>query len=443
MSSTRRIFLFIALPLVAVFLLIGYFWITDVDNSGQRKTGDGRTQYTIDCQPPDEHQWYRTDNTFLIDHKNPDTLYVSVEWKGFFKSVDGGETWTKVVNGIFSDHIDKVTKENCYGEYPAAVMDPENPNRILLATSGSPGTLKDINSQGGGIYETTDGGESWTQKIRNDMNVYSTRLGLAFKPGDTQTYYYGTSAAPASYNEADQTKIFVTKGIIYQTTDNGQTWTELETGFIKNARLMSIMVHPSKPDTITAATAVINRNIEGPNDIAAQQMGIIQTTDGGKTWKRVDNLPVGYEGSQETKAAPSNGDNMFHIPMIQGDDNLPKAFYSLDGGKTWLESAKHMDSVSYDPHDLSGKRLLGYSWQCMGECQKTLWQSLDAGKSWQSFGTLPSEIKNIMDQKTRVQNIVWHPTNKSTFFMTGAGGLVWKTTDNGSSWNKLLDYGQL
>lgn len=444
MSSTRKIFLFVALPLVIVFLAVVFVWVSRGDNNGSFSItqGDKRKQSVINCRPEDEHQWYRTNNTFLINPDNPEIMYVNVEWKGFHKSVDGGKTWRKIVNGIFTDYIDSATKENCYAEYPAAIIDPENPNRILLATAGSPGTLKDINSQGGGIYETTDGGESWIQKIRNDMNVYTTRLALAFKPGDSQTYYYGTSAAPASYREANQDKIFVTKGIIYQTTDNGQTWTELETGFIKNARLTSIIIDPKNPDIITASTLTINRSSDGPSQINDEQMGIIQSLDGGKTWKRIDNLPKGYEGGYEMKAAYHNAKNMFFVASAAGGGSLEsKSFYSFDAGNTWQESDIYMDSISYDPHDTSGNRMLGYSWwQCGGPCPKTLWQSLDGGKTWKSFGTLPNEITNLQDHKTRVQNIVWHPTEKNTIFMTGAGGLVWKSLDNGDTWTKLLDY---
>lgn len=414
------------------------------DSGGSATKADTREQFEISCQPPDEHQWYRTDNTFVINPKNPDIMYVNVEWKGFFKSSDGGETWTRKVNGIFTDHIDATTKEDCFTEFPAAIIDPDNPDRILLATAGSPGTLNDPNSRGGGIYETTNGGESWQQRINETMNVYTTHLALAFKPGDTNTYYYGTSAAPASYDEADQNKIFVTKGLIYKTTDNGATWEELPTGFLKNTRLTSIIIDPKNPDRITAGTAVINRQQNSPNEIAEEQMGILQSTDGGKTWQRIDNLPKGYEAAMEMKAASANSDHMFMIPAIPGGERTPKAFYSLDGGKTWQESGNYMDMIAYDPFDPTGNRLIGYLWgACQGVCAKTLYESTDAGKTWRQFGTLPGEIENVMDIKTRLYNLVWHPTDAQSFFLTGASGLVWKTTDNGQTWTTLLSLAKL
>lgn len=399
----------------------------------------------LECNAPIETQWYRTDDTFVIDPKDPNTMYVNVEWKGFHKSTDGGKTWQLKVKNIIVDHKDKNTGKNCYGEYPVAIIDPTNPKRILLSTSGGGGgTLKDPNMRGSGVYETTDGAESWKQKITDTMNGFATHA-LVFDPKNTQSFYYGTAASPASYTEADPNKIWVTKGLIYKTTDNGKSWLELPTGFVKNTRLMSIMIDPRDTNKITAATNVILRNASGPNTISDEQMGIIQSLDGGSTWKRIDNLPKGFEAAQQAKAAPGNPDNMFFISATNGGITKSKSFYSGNGGKTWTESGTALDMFAYDPNDATGKRMLGYIWQCYGSpsCSKTLYQSLDAGKTWQPFGTLPTEAADLGNKKNRVQNIVWHPTDKNTFFLTGAGAYVWKTTDNGTTWTTLLSLEKL
>ncbi|MCC7304226.1 hypothetical protein IT418_02325 [bacterium] len=413
------------------------------DEPGSQEA-NAQGQFPIECKPQDQNQWYRTDDTFLVDHKNPNIMYVNVEWKGFYKTTDGGKTWSRKVAGIFTDHIDITTRENCYSEFPTAIMDPNNSNRILLATAGSPGTLKDMNSRGGGIYETTDGGEHWTQKINDTMNVYTTEGALAFKPGDPNTYYYGTSAAPASYQEADQNKLFVTKGIIYKTTDNGKAWSELPTGFTKNARLSGIIIDTKNTNKITATTVVLARNSGGPNAVVPEQMGVIQSLDGGESWKRIGNLPKGYQGTYGTEYSHKNPDHIFTIAATQGG-TPSKSFYSTDGGLTWKESEMAMDLVAYDPFDTQGNKLLGYKWQgCSGPCVYALYESTDAGKSWKTTkGTLPKEIKNIMDVKTRIYNIVWHPTDQNTLYVTGSYGYVWKSVDHGKTWVTLLSVDSL
>lgn len=429
----------IAAVVILILVLSTVIFVLLKNNGGLIGSNDAKKQYPIDCKPKDENQWYRTDSTFVINPKNPDEMYVNIEYKGFYKSTDGGKTWIKKVNGIFSDHKDEKTGEPCYTEYPAAVIDPTNPQRLLLATAGSPGTLKDPNSRGGGIYETTNGGDSWQQKITTEMNAYSTPS-LVFDPKDPNTYYYGTTSAPASYDEADQSITFVKKGLIYQTKDNGANWQELPTGLVPNARLTKIFIDPSNTNKITAATAALDRAKNGPSALSAQQMGMIQSLDGGKTWNRLGSLPAGYEAVYEGDMSSNNGNNMFVISVTQGNSNKPKSFYSLNGGTTFSQSSQSMDLAEYDPNDPSGKTIIGYAWQTEGPPATTLFKSTDAGKTWVAFGKLPKEITNVMDPKTRIQNIVWHPTDPNTFFMTGSGGLVWKTTDGGQTWTKLLSY---
>lgn len=429
----------VLLGVVSVVVFAGYS-VFKKQGSGKNEDSD-KSQNKISCAPEDEHQWYRTDSTFVVNPKDPDTMYVNVEYKGFYKSTDGGKSWIKKVNGIFTENIDEKTGKDCFGEYPAAIIDPEDPERLLLAGSGSPGTLKDLNAKGGGIYETTDGGENWKQKIKTDMNAYATHA-LTFKPGDSQVYYYGSSAAPASYLEADQDKIFVTKGIVYRTKDNGKNWDELPTGFIKNTRAIQVMVDPNNTDKISVATNVMIRQNNGPNTIANEQMGLLQTTDGGKTWKRADDLPSGYQAAMDVTSSPTNGDNIFFIPAVSENAQL-KSFYSTNGGQNFKQADRSLDLVVYDSNDKSGNTLIGYIWQSQNGPVNSLFKSTDAGKTWKAFGVLPKEIKNVMDQKTRIQNIVLHPKDKNSFFMTGAGGLVWKTTDNGESWTKLLSYDAL
>jgi len=386
----------------------------------------------LECNDPSIDQWYRTDSTFVVDYKNPDTMYVNVEWKGLHKTTDGGRTWELKTNGIIFDHKDKNTGKPCYGEYPTAIMDPTNNNRILLATSGGGGgTINDLNMRGGGVYETTDGAESWHQTINDKMNGYTTHA-LVFDPKNPQSFYYGTSSGPASYTEADPNKVWITTGLIYKTPDNGKTWEELPTGFLKGTRLTNILIDPNDSNKITASTISVSRNASGPNAINEEQMGIIQTTDAGKTWKRIDNLPKGHEASFQLEMNPTNPNKMYYVSAVP--EGKSKGFYSSDGGKTWTESATAMDVFKYDE---SGK-LVGYQWQGVGPTNRVLYQSADNGKTWTTFGTLPSEIKDFNDKKTRILNIVFHPTDKNTFYLTGANAYVWKTTDNGATWTTLL-----
>jgi len=410
--------------------------------------GDVLTNQTYDCQPRNEHEWYRTDQTLVVDHSNPDILYVNIEWKGLYKSTDGGKTWTQKIKGIavYARSDDKT--KGCYGEYPVLRIDPTNPKRLILGVSGGGGGNlhpTNPNSQVGGVYQTTNGGESWSQMINDKMNFYVTDV--AIDPKSTNIVYYGTASNPSSWTGADQDKIFVKEGLIYKTEDSGKKWRELPTGIGKHTGATSVMVNQSNPKEIVTTTFSANRQsadgsgtgLSSGKDTSVSQLGILKSVDGGASWatlaKTPDNAPIirGF-------SSKNNFNNMFFVSS--GSDM--KAYIMTDG-KTLKPSGKYMDIVAYDPLDLSGKHMLGYSTIAGTPTipNLNLFESNDAGLSWMPRGTLPREITDLNNPKTRPSVIVWHPTDKNAIFMSGAGGHVWKSNDLGSTWTKLLDYTQL
>lgn len=392
---------------------------------------------TFPCSPRSDEEYYRTDHSLVIDPSNPSTMYVNVEYKGFHKSTDGGKTWTLLQNGIKVYGSADDPNKPCYGEYPYALVDPNNSSRVILATSGpGGGTINDLNARGGGIFESLDAGQSFKQMIRDDMNVYVSSI--TFDPVDSSVLYYGTNSSPASYLEADPNKIFVKTGLVYKYAAG--VWTELPTSFNPYTGATGVHINPTNTKEIIVFTLSAPKPQGGQRSTeGAAQMGILRSTDGGQTWKATHPLPSGYEAVL-THAVASNFQNMFVTPFTQGS-GTPKSFYSTDAGLTFKQSGKFMDYIAYDPNN--SNRLLGYAWQVQGPVSNKLFESLDAGATWHEFASLPSEIKSIGDKKTLISNIVWHPTDKSTFYMSAASALLWKTTDNGKTWTKLLDYTML
>jgi len=97
-----------------------------------------------------------------------------------------------------------------------------------------------------------------------------------------------------------------------------------------------------------------------------------------------------------------------------------------------------MDYVAYDPADPAdptGNKALGYSGQ---SGFKTLFTSSDSGKSWQQKGVLPQDITNLQDPKERISKIIISPLDSNTIVMSGASGFVWKSMNNGNSWETIL-----
>jgi len=390
---------------------------------------------TFECNPRTDEEFYRTDHTLVIDPRNPLVMYINAEYLGFHKTVDGGKTWKLLTNGIKA--YGKVGDPNtpCYSEYPYAIIDPENSDRVILAVSGAGGTPKDFNALSSGILESLDGGDSFKQIIRDDMNGYVSSITL--DPSDSSTLYYGSNSSPASYLEADPNKIFVKTGLVYKYS--GAQWTELPTGFNPYTGATGVHVNPKNPKEILVFTLSAPKPQGGSRSAeGVDQMGLLRSLDGGQTWTGSHPLPVGSEAVINNIISKTNFNNIFLNPF---GASRPVSYYSTDNGKSFKETSLYIDFARYDPNVEDGSRLIGYLWQSLqGMAPNKLFESTDAGATWHEFSNLPVEIINIGDKKTLISNIVWDPVDKNTFYMSGASALVWKTTDNGKTWSKLLDY---
>ncbi len=404
---------------------------------------------SFDCAPRTDDEWYRTDHTLVVDPNNADVMYVSIEWKGVFKSTDGGKTWQEKTNGILAYARSDDKSKRCFGEYPTIKINPADSNHLILVTSGGGGgylSLTEPNSQTGGIYQSFDGGDNWLLATGDNMNLYATD---AVFSSDGTSIFYATSSSPASWTDADQTKKYVDKGLILTTNDKAKTWTELPTGTGERTSVTNIHINPNDPSVLIAPTYSAERTsadgsgtgISDGKNLDVTQLGILTSQDGGKTWSAVTGSTNHAVSSSFVSKQVFN--NQFFVISNKSTED-PFSYVTVDGAKT-LTKTKNLDLVAYDPHDSTGKHMLGFSSISIGPSSQnlTLWESKDAGLSWTRTGTLPSEISDPNSRKTRISKIIWHPTDKNTVFTSGAGGYVWKSTDLGGTWQTLLSVDML
>ena len=112
-----------------------------------------------------------------IAHDNPDVVYVAALgnlWKGtpergVFKTVDGGDSWEKV---LFIDESTGVVD---------LIIHPTNANILYAATYQRLRRTWGFNGggPGSGIYKTTDGGKTWTELTNGIPEGDKGRIGLA------------------------------------------------------------------------------------------------------------------------------------------------------------------------------------------------------------------------------------------------------------------------
>jgi hypothetical protein len=391
-----------------------------------------------DCKPQYSQDHYRTDNTFVVDPQNTSILYVGVEYKGVFKSIDKGKTWRKISKGIPGAYKKDNQEEICLFELGKIVIDPKNSQRLLLVPVGSPGTLKIPQTQNGGLYESLDGGENWHQLIADWMNSSGSEQSLVLDPNNSQTIYYGANNQGSSWQGAEKNKTYQKVGVLYKTTDGGKNWQELPTGLLENLRAGYVAVNPSNYQEILLMTAAF---VRGDNEasVLSKQLGPIKSLDGGRTWKSyADKLPEGYKGVSEARASLHNFNHVFLIPHNVGGGGT-QGFYSHDGLETISKSSNSPFLVEYDPHDTSGNHVVGVQGYHL-----SLIESFDAGKTWVEVGKLPSVFtqQNIV-MTLRPTNIVWDPRDKNTVYLTAAEGLVFRTINFGTSWEQVSGLARL
>lgn len=178
---------------------------------------------------------------------------------------------------------------------------------------------------GGGVWKSTDSGNSWTNV--SDGWFGSGSVGaVAVAPSDPNVVWVGMGEGCIRGN--------VSHGDgVYRSTDAGRTWKHL--GLADTRQIGRIQVDPRDPDVAWVAAL---GHVFGPN----RERGVFRTRDGGATWKQV--LFVNDStGAIDVSLDPRN----------------PRILYAA----TW--------QVFRTPWSLSS-----------GGAGSGLWKSTDAGETW-------------------------------------------------------------
>ena len=166
--------------------------------------------------------------TVLTHPSDPDTVYVAAlgtHWgegvgdRGFFKTIDGGQTWQKLSNGL-PNH-----PQSGAGE---AVMHPTDPNTIYVAfyeRRRQPYRL-DSGGPNGGVFKTTDGGQTFRKLTNGFPDGDSGKIGLAISRSNPNVlmahYEHGFQPGRGSADYDDMSKL---GSGLYRSEDAGESWT--------------------------------------------------------------------------------------------------------------------------------------------------------------------------------------------------------------------------
>lgn len=324
----------------------------------------------------------------------------------------------------------------------------------------------------GGVWKTTNGGDSWTPLTDKQASLSMGALALA--PSDPNVIYAGTGEPNSGLDT------YYGAGIL-KSTDGGATWTRQGADEFTGVGISSIVVHPTNPDLVYAASSArvgragpqtpetgIYRSTDGgttwanllgcegcsasdlvisPNDpqtlyAAFDGRGIYKTTDGGvANWTQVDEgLPYDGFGRIELDIGANDGQDYiyagFHVMMGQYDGAM--LFRSTNGGASWVhfttpypnyctQQCWYDNVIGVDPNDAEVLYVGGsaaYNFQASPPTIRQVFIKNFDGGTTSTWYDLSSQADGAADKSL-------HPDAHAIAF--GPDGSVWVGTDGGVS----------
>jgi photosystem II stability/assembly factor-like uncharacterized protein len=243
-----------------------------------------------------------------IDPHDSNTLYAGTEPIDVFVSRDEGKNWKRLDSIWNIPWVETIT-------YPVAAVEPHA--RDITIDAKDPKTMY-VALQVGYMLKTSNGGGSWELLNKDlDADVHT----IVLHPQETQKIYVATGGHEARKG--------VVKGrALYCSADGGKNWEPMANEF-REEYSVPLAIHPKNPDILYSVVA--NGQPGQWKRPSGAEAALIQSTDGGKNWQKLDNELARANRSfvQAFAFDPVNPDRMY-AAQRSGD-----LFASEDSGATW------------------------------------------------------------------------------------------------------------
>ncbi len=173
--------------------------------------------------------------TFWDHQRTPWMVRSGGDGSGIWKSIDGGDTWTRLKTGLPA----------LMGKIGVSVS-PANPDRVFAI----------VEAEKGGLYRSDDAGKTWS--LLSEDRLIQTR----------SWYYMKIAADPKNADVA-----WITNSPVLKTIDGGRTWKAVEATHGDNH---FIWINP----------------LDNKYMINANDGGVSVSLDGGTSWSSQDNQPT-------------------------------------------------------------------------------------------------------------------------------------------------------
>jgi photosystem II stability/assembly factor-like uncharacterized protein len=216
--------------------------------------------------------------------------------RGLYKTSDGGQSWTKLTNGLPDDG-----KTGC----TEVLMHPDNPEVLWCGMYHRLRGPASMHSGGGagGIFKSTDGGASWRRLTAGLPAGETGMIDLAVCRAQPDVLVANVEA-----DERIDSGLDVPGSGVYRSDDGGESWRYLLRHNTRPFYHGQVDIDPSDPDRIYA----VSRDFR-------------VSRDGGKTWR--GKWWGGGGDDHDMWIAPQDG-RIFYLATDQG------AYLTVDDGRT-------------------------------------------------------------------------------------------------------------
>lgn len=377
--------------------------------------------------------------SLAVDPRDPAVVYAAGPGAGFWKTLDGGDSWFSIQGDLINTNAS------------AVVLHPNNPDVLLGLTSGGlvrrlnggPWTLVSsqledfstlhtlhfdrtdasviyLGSSDDGVLKSSDGGQNWTAV--GPENLFNIEF-IVQDPVDAGVLYTGGFG-----------------GNLFRSSDSGETWTDLG-ALVGTGRLVDLAVDPLDTQRLWVATTG----------------GLFRSLDGGASWSLQD-VGVGLSTATLVRFDPRDPQTLF-----TGSFDGTGLARSADRGETWALQALDRPASSIEDLVFAGGNILYLGLERGGG----VYRSVDDGVTWQwaSGGLASTTVTGLAvdplggtllaasegsgvfrRQGNRWQPLLNSPRNGSccddvvaapglaqTFYASGSRG-VYLSNDDGETW---------
>jgi photosystem II stability/assembly factor-like uncharacterized protein len=409
-----------------------------------RSTDRGISWQRIFTTPYDSNR--ATDVRIAVSQVSPQVLYLytgglinSSLNLDFYVSTDGGASFTERHLSTSGDGIDPAQ----FGYNTYIFTDPSNANTIYLGARD--------------VFKSTDGGVSWANKTKNFRhngnfwgyvpqlsNAHPDQHALTFSPTNSNEVYLGND------------------GGIFKSTNGGESFTSLNTA-LNLTMFTSLALHPTDPTITYGGTQDNGTQRRTPTANFWQEFfggdggrvvinpldpSIVFTTYIRGSVYRYSRNTSSFDnqiGFESTFGEPSTSPRIAFYPPFTGNGvdqtiyfGTWRLFVSSNLGSSWsspagdLDLTKGVNTAGPDVLNAIGVGPANPNVIYTGSRQGRAMVSTDAGFSWR-------DVTTTLPNRT-ITGIVVDPTNSAIAYLTVSGfgsGHIFKTTNSGQNWTDI------